>query len=138
MYKSVIRSIFSYRLAAAAVAGLALAAGASAHHSFAVHFTADEVITVEGVVTEFSFSNPHGQLFWTATNADGEAEEWSAETNSPNILRRRGWSKESIQPGDAVTVTGFPSRDGSNYMRINRLDFADGRVLQGQSAAAQD
>lgn len=118
---------------------LLVAAKVTAHHSFAVHFVGDEQVQVSGVVTSFRFSNPHGVLEWTATDEDGNEVEWRAETNSPNVLRRRGWSRDSLQPGDEVTVTGFPSREDDTYMRISRVEFADGRdPLGAQSASAQD
>jgi hypothetical protein len=109
-----------------------MAAPARAHHSFAVHFVADRLITVRGTVEEFTFRNPHGVLLLTA-KADGGAEQhWKIETNSPNILRRRGWNETSITPGDAVAVEGYPARDGSNFMRVYRVTYADGRELVGQ------
>ena len=105
---------------------------ALAHHSFAVHFVGDELVTVSGVVTEFTFRNPHGLLMLDETRADGSVTHWRIETNSPNILRRRGWSPDSVKSGDEVTVKGYPARDGSNSMRVARLVFADGRELVGQ------
>jgi len=62
--------------------------------------------------------NPHGLLALTAKDANGKDQQWKIETNSPNILRRRGWSETSIKPGDLVTVEGYPARDGSNFMRV--------------------
>lgn len=106
-----------------------------AHHSFAVHFEAEASQEVTGVVERFSFANPHGMLFFNVTDANGVTSEWRAETNSPNILRRRGWSKDSLKAGDQITVLGFPARDGTNYMRISKITFADGRELVGQGAA---
>lgn len=118
---------------------LLLAVKVGAHHSFAVHFVGDEQVRVSGVVTDFRFANPHGVIEWTATDESGEEVAWQAETNSPNILKRRGWSRDSLRPGDEVTVTGFPARDESAYMRVSRVDFADGREpLVGQSAQNQD
>jgi hypothetical protein len=105
---------------------------AFAHHSFAVHFVADRLIKVAGVVNEFSFRNPHGLLVLTAKGDDGQAAQWRIETNSPNILRRRGWTETSIKPGDEVTVEGYPARDGTNSMRVYRVIYADGRELVGQ------
>lgn len=113
-------------LAAALVAG-----PARAHHSFAVHFVADRLVTVRGTVDEFTFRNPHGVLM-VAAEGEGGAEVWKIETNSPNILRRRGWTETSIKPGDVVTVEGYPARDGSNFMRVYRVIYADGRELVGQ------
>ncbi len=106
-----------------------------AHHSFAVHFEAEATKEVKGVVEKFQFANPHGMLFFTVTDASGQTTRWRAETNSPNILRRRGWSRDSLKAGDAITVLGFPARDGTSYMRISKITFADGRELVGQGAA---
>jgi len=114
------------------VALLATGAPALAHHSFAVHFVADRLIKVSGTVDEFTFRNPHGVVMLTAKGEDGSAGLWKIETNSPNILRRRGWTETSIKPGDAVTVEGYPARDGSNFMRVYRVIYADGHELVGQ------
>jgi hypothetical protein len=123
----------SQLLALAAFATIALVAmPARAHHSFAVHFVADRIVTVTGTVNEFTFRNPHGLLMLTAKGADGKPQEWKIETNSPNILRRRGWSETSIKPGDQVQVEGYPARDGSNFMRVYRVVYPDGRELVGQ------
>ncbi len=114
------------------VAALVAAAPAVAHHSFAVHFVADRLITVRGTVDEFTFRNPHGVLMLTSKGDDGADQHWKIETNSPNILRRRGWSETSIKTGDVVSVEGYPARDGSNFMRVYRVTYADGRELVGQ------
>ena len=106
-----------------------------AHHSFAVHFVSDRLVTVSGVVEEFRFTNPHGVLLFTAMDENGQPVQWKAETNSPSVLRRRGWAKDSLQPGDKVTIEGFPSRDMGNYMRISHVVFDDGRELFAQAKA---
>ena len=102
------------------------------HHSFPVHFVPDGEVTVSGVVSSFRFANPHGVLEFTVINEGGETEAWRAETNSPSILRRRGWSRESLKAGDEVTVTGWPARADEYYMRIRSVTFADGTVLATQ------
>lgn len=115
-----------------ALVALAAALPVLAHHSFAVHFVGDRVVTVRGTVTAFSFRNPHGVIELTAKAQSGVDESWKIETNSPNILRRRGWSEASIKAGDVVTIEGYPARDGSSSMRVYRVTFADGRELVGQ------
>ena len=114
-----------------ALAALLAGGVAAAHHSFAVHFVGDKLIKVAGVVDEFSFHNPHGLLV-LKTKKGGTEQVWRIETNSPNILRRRGWSEDSTKPGDQVTVEGYPARDGSPSMRVYRVTFPDGRELVGQ------
>lgn len=118
---------------------LGLSVGAQtavAHHSFAVHFVDNRTIEISGTVTGFRFSNPHGILSFDVKKDDGTIEHWRAETNSPSVLRRRGWNKDSLKAGDSITVIGFPSRDDTPYMRVSKITFADGRELIGQGMSA--
>jgi len=108
-----------------------------AHHSFAVHYDADKPITKEGIATEFRFTNPHGILMLDVTNEAGEIEHWTVETTAPVYLRRFGWNKDSVKPGDHLIVDGWASRDGSHFMRIRAARRPDGTVI-GQSQAAGD
>jgi uncharacterized protein DUF6152 len=109
---------------------LMLGAGAAvAHHSAPVFYKVEERITVSGTVTEFRFSNPHAILKFDVVAANGEKQQWTAETTSPSILRRRGWSQESFEPGDKVKLEGMPSQDGSYLMRITRAFREDGTEI---------
>lgn len=109
---------------------LMLAAGAvCAHHSAPVFYKVEERVTVSGTVTEFRFTNPHAILKFDVVGADGSKQEWTAETTSPSILRRRGWSQESFKPGDKVKLEGMPSQDGSYLMRITRAFHEDGTEI---------
>jgi Family of unknown function (DUF6152) len=111
-----------------AALGLAMAAGlpALAHHSFAVFFDESRMSTVRGTVTEFQFRNPHGIIRLRVTSADGSTQDWKAETNSPSILERRGWTKTSVKPGEVIQVEGWLARDGSHYLRMRAVKRADG------------
>ncbi len=120
----------------AALLLLLFSSQSQAHHSFAVHFVPEGLVEITGTVDSFRFSNPHGVLTFTQTLPDGSTAQWRAETNSPNVLRRRGWSRDSIKSGEQVTVTGYPARDGTSYMRIEKVAFADGRELVGQARSA--
>ena len=116
-------------LAILAVALAAATATASAHHSFAVFFDDTKTIEITGSVTEFRFSNPHAIISLEVKNKAGMVEEWKAETNAVTLLKRRGWTKDSLKAGEVVTVDGWPSRDGANYMRMRTIKKADGTVL---------
>jgi hypothetical protein len=95
-----------------------LAATAYAHHSFAVFFDDEKgIVTVRGTVTEFSFRNPHGVIRVDVIE-NGKKVEWKAETNSPSILERRGWKRDSLKAGDEIILEGWRARDGSRYMRM--------------------
>jgi hypothetical protein len=114
----------------ASFAALLLAAcTAHAHHSAPVFYKVEERITVSGTVTEFRFSNPHAILKFDVVAADGKKQEWTAETTSPSILRRRGWSQNSFKPGEQVKLEGMPSQDGSYLMRITRAFREDGTEI---------
>jgi hypothetical protein len=111
---------------AALLAMLGLAGTTLAHHSFAVFFDEQKRVEVSGTVTEFLFRNPHGVIRIEVTGKDGKKEVWRAETNSPSILERRGWTRTSLKPGDEITIEGWPARDGSNYLRMRKVTRADG------------
>jgi hypothetical protein len=117
------------RMAAAAALALTLAGSALAHHSFAVFFDTDaQLVKLTGVVRDFQFRNPHGVI--TLEVAQGQSHiTWRAETNSPSILRRRGWTPDSLHVGDTVTLEGWRARDGSRYIRLKTARLPDGRMI---------
>jgi Family of unknown function (DUF6152) len=116
------------RITALAV-GLAVTNTAGAHHSFAVFFNTDsQLVRITGVVRDFQFRNPHGVI--TLDVPKGRQQiVWRAETNSPSVLRRRGWTPDSLHVGDKVTLEGWPARDGSRYIRLRSAQLADGRPV---------
>jgi hypothetical protein len=102
---------------------------APAHHSFAVFFDTDSQLRkVTGTVKEFRFTNPHG-VVTLAVVEGGRQVIWRAETNSPSILRRRGWSTDSLQVGEKITIEGWPARDGSRYLRLRSATRANGEPV---------
>ncbi len=119
----------------AALAGLG-ATSAIAHHSFAVFFDSDRTITITGTVTAFRFTNPHGTIALDVTGTDGKVTAWRAETNAPVVLTRRGWRRDSVKPGDQLTIDGWVARDGKPYLRLRSARDAQGRLI-GQSAFGQ-
>ena len=110
------------------LAGLLTGAGpACAHHSFSAHYDIDAEVTLEGVVTDYQFINPHVLVFLDVTNAAGEVEQWIAESNSPSLFRRRGGLRsDSLKVGDAITLAGHPSRVNPNDLHISLIVFPDG------------
>jgi Family of unknown function (DUF6152) len=129
------RSLRQWRLGRRAAARFALALGSAfclpavAHHSGALFYNVDASITITGTVEEFRFHNPHAIVILNVETDDGEVQRWTAETTSPSVLRRRGWSQASMKPGDTVTLTGIPALDGSLLMRITRAVRADGTEI---------
>lgn len=114
------------QLAGVVLAGSALPA--RAHHSFAV-FDRSTRIMLEGVVREFQWTNPHIFVQVMVRNDKGVEEEWSIEGASPNMLMRQGWTRESFKPGDKVSLTVNPLRDGGRGANFVHARFPDGRTL---------
>lgn len=118
-----------------AAAGLAVLGGwgiveqARAHHSFAVYFDSSKDITLQGRVTAFRFTNPHGVIVLQVRDAQGREREWRAETNAPAVLTRRGWTRDSVKAGQEITIEGWPSRDGRPYIRLRSATDSQGRLI---------
>ncbi len=85
--------------------------------------------TVQGVVSEVWFKNPHVRYYVTVTDDQGAEIVWNAHGHNPVTLVRTGWMRETIQVGDRIAITGDLTRDGSPKMFIRTVELADGRVL---------
>src|SRR5215471_1114980 len=116
----------------AAFAALALAAAATApalaHHSFAM-FDFQASKTVTGTVEQFDWTNPHTFIWLQVPTAGNSSvtERYGFEGMSPNFLGRRGWSKTTLKPGDKVTVTYHPLKDGSKGGTYQKVQLQDGK-----------
>lgn len=96
-----------------------------AHHSFAAEFDSNQVLTQRGTVLKVEWTNPHTYIFIEVQNENGEYEEWGWEMGSPNGLIRRGWTRDTLQVGDEIFVTGAMSRDGSQKGNARTVVLAD-------------
>lgn len=106
---------------------------AFAHHSFQATFKSDAKIDVEGVVTDFSFRNPHIIINLDVTNADGSVTSWMSEGAAATLMRRAGWAKDTVKSGDVIRVHGDSTHDGSPMVSIDSVDVlypATGAVVR--------
>jgi hypothetical protein len=108
--------------------GLLTASAAFAHHGTANYETTKSV-SVTGTVTDFNFTNPHVQIFMDVKDATGKLAKWQGELTSPNHLSRSGWHKDTIKPGDVITISGFPTKSGTPEIWIQKVVLADGTQL---------
>jgi hypothetical protein len=131
------RHISKPLLAVILVAAMFMAAPLAAHHSFAVFFDDSRQVKVSGAVQEFQFRNPHGVIRMLVTDSTGAQVTWKAETNSPSILERRGWTRDSLKAGEVITIEGWPARDGSRYLRLRSAVRADGTPIGVPIAAVE-
>ena len=116
--------------------GVWLASGLSAlaHHSGAAEFDSNKKIDLTGVVTKVEWTNPHAHFYMDVKDASGNVANWNLELASPNVLIRNGWKRNSIKPGDMVSVTGIRAKDSPNYGSASVITFPDGHKLNFLSA----
>ena len=99
-----------------------------AHHGNAA-YDEKRPLTLKGTVTEFMWASPHSKIFLDAKDANGSVVHWSIETLSPGKLARAGWTKDAVKPGDQVTVTFSPAKNGSATGFLQKVVFLDGKQL---------
>src|SRR5262249_4022752 len=116
----------------AGIATSVLAGQALAHHSFAM-FDPDKLITQEGVVKEFEWTNPHVWLHIVAPDAGGKAQTWSFEMQAVAAATSGGWRANTLKPGDQGAVGFHPLKDGSRGGELVAATLPDGKRL-GSSA----
>lgn len=115
--------------------GLAvLVAPALAHHSFAAEYDDKKPVTMTGTVTKVEWLNPHARFYIDVKDDSGKVTNWEFELGSPNGLMRKGWTRNSLKPGDVVTVDGYRAKDGSNLGNARTVNLADGRKVFAGSA----
>jgi hypothetical protein len=108
---------------------MAMAAPALAHHSFAM-FDASKTVTLTGTVKEFEWTNPHSWLrIMVADPATGKELQYALEMGAPQQQARVGWKPDSVKPGDKVTVTMHPLRDGSRGGQFMTALLPSGQTL---------
>jgi hypothetical protein len=114
----------------AVVVMVAGAAPARAHHAFAAEFDAKKPVKFEkAVVTKVEWTNPHSWIHVDVTLPDGTKEAWAIEAGTPNVLFRRGFTKEALLPGTAIVIDGYRAKDGSHRANGRNLTLPDGRNL---------
>jgi len=100
-----------------------------AHHAFQAEFDDKRPVHLVGKVTKMEWINPHAWIHIDVTDADGKVTSWMIECGSPNIMLRRGFTKESLEFGTVLTVDGYQAKNGSNRANGSSVTFRDGRRL---------
>ena len=122
----------------AVTVGVLLAAmPVQAHHAFAAVYDSKKPITFTGKITKVEWANPHIFYYVDVTNSNGKVINYAIEGGPPNTLLRAGWRKDTLKPGETVTVDGFLAKDGSNNVNGRSVTTADGKkVFAGSNDGA--
>ena len=118
------------RILLAACFGLVVATPAAAHHSFSM-FDLAKTVTVEGTVVSFEMINPHSWLYVAAKDASGKPVEWALEMGGSGAMTRAGWQKDTVKPGDPISVDIHPLKDGTHGGQFLRAKLAGGKDIEG-------
>jgi Family of unknown function (DUF6152) len=111
--------------------GLLTVCGPSfAHHGSAAYKTDKVVVLKQATVTKFVWANPHTMVMFDVKEDKGNVSHWAGEAGSPSAVRLLGWTKNSLKPGDVITVRLYPSKFESNVGRLEKILFSDGTTLQ--------
>ena len=125
------------RLAAAAFGFLIASAPLLAHHGNAAYASGKRV-TMKGTVTGWLWSNPHCLLKFDVKGDNGQVVHWVAETQAPSLMIASGWRPLSFKPGDEITITVEPMKDGRPAGRVQDVTLPDGSILHGQTQFKED
>jgi hypothetical protein len=119
---------------------LGTASQVNAHHAFSAVFDADKPLAMTGVVTRVEWQNPHTWFYIDVTDETGALVNWGMELSSPNLLMRKGWTRSSMQIGDAVTVEGFQAKNGSKHgnAQVVILNATGERLFAGSAPGGRD
>ena len=105
-----------------------------AHHGTSA-FDATKTIVLKGTVTDFEFIQPHALIALDMKNESGDIEKWFVELTTPNYLTRYGWSRTTLKPGDQITITGNPTKNGAKTLHPLKIVSSSGRELPLASPA---
>jgi hypothetical protein len=106
-----------------------ICAAAYAHHGNA-SFDNDHSMTLKGIITSFVWTNPHSQIYFDVKDDKGKVTHWSCEAAQPALLHRAGWTRNSLKPGDQVTIVAHVAKSGAPVAYLQKIILADGEELK--------
>jgi hypothetical protein len=110
--------------------GVLTVCGSTFAHHGAAAFANNIVVLKEATVTKFVWANPHTFVMFDVKDDKGNVTHWAGEAGSPSAVGLLGWTRNSLQPGDVITVYIYPAKSGSPVGRLNKVVLADGKTLR--------
>ena len=111
------------------VANLASSVPAFPHHGTAVAYDSSKTVTMKGTVTEFVFKNPHIQLYYDVKDEKGNVVHWVAECGGVYFWSALGFRRDSLKPGQEITISVHPSRVGAPLGELAVLELPNGKPV---------
>lgn len=102
-----------------------------AHHGTGTSYDMTKELTLSGTVTQFVWANPHVLIYVDVTDDQGKVVNWGGELNNPRFIARQGYTKDTVKPGDKVTLMGNPSKAGTTRIVIDKIMLPDGKTVKG-------
>jgi hypothetical protein len=100
----------------------------SAHHS-TVAYSLQSIVLKNATMTKVLWAQPHIVLTFTVKENNGTVSTWNTESGSPGSVARLGWNRNSVKPGDKVTIELYPAKNGARVGRLKKIIFPDGHEL---------
>jgi Family of unknown function (DUF6152) len=119
--------IWFTRVAIFAAIVFPLMASAFAHHAQS-EYDLSKTVTLTAIVTRFDWTNPHVLIYFDVAES-GRVQNWHAITGGPSRMSRYGWTSETLKPGDQITITGNPTREGTNEIWLTRIVLPNGQEV---------
>jgi hypothetical protein len=106
-----------------------------AHHGRGATYDGDKETILKGTVTELAWRNPHVLIYMDVKDASGKVVNWAFETSNVSSMSREGWSRNTLRPGQEISVTFNPSRAGAPIGVVRKVTFADGKEITTRGSA---
>jgi hypothetical protein len=122
----------------ALLVGLLTVCGAVFAHHGTTAYANNLLVLKDATVTKFVWANPHTILLFDVKDDKGNVSHWAGEAGSPSAVSVLGWTKNSLQPGDVVTIYIYPAKSGNPVGRLNKIVLPDGKTLRDSQLGAEN
>jgi len=120
--------LWFWRVAIFGAALFVITAPAVAHHARS-GYDLSKTVTLKGTISRVEWSNPHALVYFDVTDSSGRVQNWHAITGGPSRMSRYGWTGDTLKPGDPITITGNPTKEGTAEIWLDKIVLPGGREV---------